>query len=296
MPLPWTASLLPEAAIAGLVTAVAAGALGGFIGGSLLGPTRAPGRPRLTRGARQAALAALLVLVAVIAWGLPMASDGPASARVTLTDVPSAGGRAVQATIRVTPRDSLEGANFANVTAWQGGGRVLSDLRRVAPGVYRTTEPIPVHDGWKSMVRVQTGDSLVAVPIYMPRDSAIPAPEVPARPAFTRSFVRDVEVLQREQKNDVPGGLKLIAYLAVGGIAAAMVALIGWALLRLEGGGAGPARGRNECATFPKHLVASPARRIRDSRGAGEPRWFETHWGEPPQEEARKLFQREPVS
>ena len=243
MPLPWTASLLPEAAIAGFVTAVAAGALGGFIGGSLRGPTRAYGRPRLTRGARQAALAALLVLVAVIAWGLPMASDGPASARVTLTDVPSAEGRAVQATIRVAPRDSLEGANFANVTAWQGGGRVLSDLRGVAPGVYRTTEPIPVHDGWKAMVRVQTGDSLVAVPIYMPRDSAIPAPEVPARPAFTRSFVRDVEVLQREQKDDVPGGLKLIAYLAVGGIAAAMIALIGWALLRLEGG-AGPRRSK----------------------------------------------------
>ena len=236
MPLPWTASLLPEAALAGLVTAGAAGTLGGFSGGSLMGPPRAPGRPRLSRAARQGALAALLVLVAVIAWGLPMASDGPASARVTLTDVPSADGRAVQATIRVSPRDSLEGANFDNVTAWQGGGRVLSDLRRVGPGVYRATEPIPVHDGWKSMVRVQTGDSLVAVPIYMPRDSAIPAPAVPARPAFTRSFVRDVEVLQREQKEDVPGGLKLIAYLAVGGIAAAMIALIAWALLRLDAG------------------------------------------------------------
>jgi hypothetical protein len=236
MPLPWTASLLPEAALAGLVTAVAAGAVGGFIGASLVGPTRKPGRARLSRGVRQAALAALLVLVAVVAWGLPMASDGPARARVTLTDVPAADGRAVQATIRVSPRDSLEGANFVNVTAWQGGGRVLSDLRRVGPGAYRTTEPIPVHDGWKSMVRVQTGDSLVAVPIYMPRDSAIPAPAVPARPAFTRRFVRDVEVLQREQKDDVPGGLKLIAYLAVGGIAAAMIALIAWALLRLDAG------------------------------------------------------------
>ena len=87
----------------------------------------------------------------------------------------------MQATIRVTPRDSLEGAHFANVTAWQGGGSVVSDLRRVGPGLYRTTEPIPVHDGWKAMVRVHTGDSLVAVPIYLPRDRAIPAPEVPAR-------------------------------------------------------------------------------------------------------------------
>ena len=48
--------------------------------------------------------------------------------------------------------------------------------------------------------------------------------------------MRDVKVLQREQKEDVPGVLKLIAYLTVGAIAAALIALIAWALLRLEGG------------------------------------------------------------
>src|SRR5215213_5532033 len=37
MPIPWDDSLLPEAAIAGIVTAVAAGAVGRFIGGSLVG-------------------------------------------------------------------------------------------------------------------------------------------------------------------------------------------------------------------------------------------------------------------
>jgi hypothetical protein len=216
---------------------------------------RAPGRPPLSRGARQAALAAFLVLVAVIGWGLPMSSDGPASARVALTEVPGSDGRTVQARIEVRPHEALEGANFANVTAWQGGGRVLSELRRVGPGVYRTTEPIPVHDGWKAMLRVQTGDALVAVPIYMPRDRAIPAPEVPARPAFTRSFVRDVKVLQREQKDDVPGGLKLIAYLAVAAIAAAMIALIAWALLRLEAGAGG---GRSNTQRY------APAPRVRN--------------------------------
>jgi hypothetical protein len=85
------------------------------------------------------------------------------------------------------------------------------------------------------MVRVHTGSSLVAVPIYLPRDRAIPAPEVPAQASFTRPFVRDVKILQREQKDDVPGVLKLIAYLTVGAIAAGLIALIAWALLRLEG-------------------------------------------------------------
>ena len=41
MPIPWNDSLLPEAAIAGLLTAVAAGILGGFIGASLVGKSGA---------------------------------------------------------------------------------------------------------------------------------------------------------------------------------------------------------------------------------------------------------------
>jgi hypothetical protein len=189
----------------------------------------------LGRNAHRAALAGLLAIVAVIAWGLPISSDGPAKASVSLTDMPSSDGRAVQATVRVTPRDALDGANYANVTAWQGGGSVVSDLKKVGPGVYRTTEPVPVHAGWKAMVRVHTGKSLVAVPIYLPRDEAIPAAEVPAKASFTRPFVRDVKILQREQKQGVPGVLKLIAYLTVAAITAALLALIAWSLMRLEG-------------------------------------------------------------
>ena len=42
MPLPWPDSLLPEAAIAGFVTAVAAGTVGGFVGGALARPMQWP--------------------------------------------------------------------------------------------------------------------------------------------------------------------------------------------------------------------------------------------------------------
>jgi hypothetical protein len=261
MPLPWSGSLLPEAAIAGFVTAVAAGTVGGYVGGALLRPMR-PERAPAGRWPHRAALAGVLALVAVIAWGLPISADGPASATVRLTDVPSSDGREVQATVRVSPADSLDDANFANVTAWQGGGSVISDLREIAPGVYRTTEPFPVHDGWKAMVRVHTGGSLVAVPIYLPRDAAIPAPEVPAQAAFTRPFVRDVKILQREQKSGVPGGLKLLAYLIVAAIAVTALLLIGWALRRLEEFEPPDRSGvdtheLNDRATVPKHLVAS---------------------------------------
>jgi mono/diheme cytochrome c family protein len=38
--------------------------------------------------------------------------------------------------------------------------------------------------------------------VYLPEDSAIPAPEVKAEPQFTRTFVDETEILQRELKDD----------------------------------------------------------------------------------------------
>jgi hypothetical protein len=178
----------------------------------------------------------------VIAWGLPISSDGPRTASVRLTEVRSGKDRAVEATIRITPPDAADGAHFFNVTAWQGGGRVVDKLAKIGPGLYRTTDPIPVHGGWKALLRLHRGDALVAVPIYLPRDRAIPAAEVPAKASFTRPFVRDLRLLQRERKAGVPGAITLLAYLSVAAIAGSLIALIAWALLRLEGTAARPPR------------------------------------------------------
>ena len=243
MPLPWPESLLPEAAIAGFVTAVAAGAVGGFVGGALarpmeqvdeLGLPEGP-RPRLGRGARRAALASLLVLVAVIAWGLPISSDGPARARVALTDVPASDGRTVQATVRLSPTDALDGAHFANVTAWQGGGSVVSKLSETRPGVYRTSEPVPVHGGWKALLR-GPHRQLARGRAHLPAPRrGHPGARRARAASFTRPFERDVKILQREQKEDVPGGAEAGRLPHVGAIAAGLIALIAWALLRLGG-------------------------------------------------------------
>jgi hypothetical protein len=246
MPIPWNDSLLPEAAFAGIITAVAAGMIGGFIGGSLVGSSgalvsREDGR-RLVSADRRAALLAGLTLMAVIAWALPMSTSGPERAQVALKDIQSGPNRTVAATIRLEPRDAVKDPEFMNVTAWQGGGRVLDPLEKVGDGVYRTTKPIPVHDGWKSTMRIQQGDALISMPLYMPRDQAIPAKEVPARANFTRGFVADHKVLQRERKQDVPGALTLIAYLTVLAIALGILALIAWSLLRVDRGEARPAR------------------------------------------------------
>jgi hypothetical protein len=241
MPIPWQSSLLPEAAVAGLITAVAGGAVGGFVGGALTSRngvilSREDGRP-LVSADRRAALAGGLVLMAVVAWALPISADGPARAQVALTDVDRGPERTVAATIRIDPPGAVTDPEFMNVTAWQGGGSVVDPLERTGPGTYRTTEPIPVHGGWKSTLRIQQGDVLVALPLFLPRDRAIPAPEVPAQASFTREFRPDIEVLQRERKLGVAGALTLAAYLTVLAIALALIGLIAWALLRVDRGG-----------------------------------------------------------
>jgi len=70
----------------------------------------------------------------------------------------------------------------------------------------------------------------------MPKDEAIPAAEVPAKPSFTRAFQRDRDVLQRERKKGVSPALTTIGYLTVLAIALSLLALIAWSLLRIDRG------------------------------------------------------------
>jgi hypothetical protein len=69
---------------------------------------------------------------------------------------------------------------------------VLDKLKPVSPGVYRTTQPIPVHDDWKAMIRLHSGRSPLAVPACVPENPAIPAKLVPGqrrRPAPTSAVL-----------------------------------------------------------------------------------------------------------
>lgn len=235
MPIPWNAALLPEALAGGLIAAVAGGALGGFVGGALAGsaPTA-----RLTRLDRRAALIGALALVAVVGPAVPLSDDGPRSATVVLRDLGGGDGRTVEAAVTVDPPGAIgPEPEFFTVTAWQGGGSLVSPLERTGAGEYRSSEPIPVHGGWKANLRLHQGASLVSVPVYLPRDRAIPAPEVAARSRFIRAFVPDVELLQRERKGDVPAFLAAFAYLTVLALALALLALMAWSLMRLDRGG-----------------------------------------------------------
>jgi hypothetical protein len=238
MPVPWTSGVFPEAALLGFVAAIAGATIGAWMGSHLTADLP-PRQPHL----RRAAVCSAVVLAALVVIGLYSPTDHGVSAHVTLRDLPSQAGREVAATVRVDPADAPDGAAWFDVTAWQGGGLVVDPLRKVGDGVYQTTEPIPVHGDWKTLIRLHEGDSLAALPIYLPSDEAIPVGEVPARASFTRSFRGEHKLLQREQKGGNPV-LVAIAYTTVGAIALGLLALLAWALHRLSTGGVPSARGR----------------------------------------------------
>ena len=224
---PWTASLIVEGVICAAVAGTAAGVLGGWIGRCVVPDERTERVPRWAVPAAGAAL------VAVMVWAGPMPNGTPPRATATLQQVASSPERMVVATARMNPPDAAEGARWFTITAWQGGGAIVAPMQKIGEGVYRAARPVPVAgERWKVTLRLQRGRAVLGLPVYMPADSAIPVKGVPAPAQFTRSFVRDKELLQREQKAGVPGYLTLLAYLAVLAIWGTMIAVVCWALWR----------------------------------------------------------------
>jgi hypothetical protein len=222
MTMSWPASLLPEGVIFGLLAAVCGGVLGGAIGRAL-----APPVDDLAPSPRWAVALAGIGLLVAVAFPLPIAEPENVSAQIRLTEAKGGPQREVDAEVRIDPADAANDAEWLVSTSWQGGSSIVEDLREVSPGVYRTTEPMPVWGNWKTTIRLHKGDVVAGLPIFMPEDTAIPAKEIPAEAQMTRDFVLDKKNLQREQKQGVPGflttGAYLIVLLIVLGITAALV-------------------------------------------------------------------------
>jgi hypothetical protein len=210
MTMSWPSSLLPEGVIFGLLAAVSGGVLGGAIGRALAPPVE-----DLAPSPRWAVILAGIGLVVAVAFPLPISEPENISAQVKLTEASGPPEREVDAEVRMSPPDAAENAEWFVATSWQGGGSIVADLREVSPGVYRTTEPIPVYGNWKATLRLHKGDVVAGMPVFLPEDKAIPAKEVPAEAQMTRDFVLDKKNLQREQKQGVPGILTTLAYLVV---------------------------------------------------------------------------------
>ena len=252
-PIPWPSALFPEGAVLGFAMAIGGALIGAWIGARLMSD-RMPRR----RDLKWAGAVSAAVVAALIGFALYKPADQGVSATVALQNVKGGADREVNATVTMSPPNAAVDAEWFNVTAWQGGGLVVDSLRRVGDGVYQTTEPIPVHGDWKTEIRLHKGNSLTGLPIYLPNDPAIPAPGVAAPASFTRSFINDHTILQREQKGSA-GWLPPVAYAVILSLALCLLALIAWGIHRIaviRGGGPG--------AREPRPSRQEAGRTVRD--------------------------------
>lgn len=235
-PYPWPTSIWPEALAMSVPVAVLCGACGAMVGMVLTGQ-------RLPRRAVGIGLVVLTVLAigGAAANGLRYDTPQNATASITLTEAPAVNGeRFVTADVRFNPPDVVDDdPNWVSVLGWQGGlpndrGMFVDHLEKVGDGHFRSTEPMPVSGTWKTLLRVHDGRTLTAVPIYLAGDPGIGAEEVPAEAQFTRPFVSEITILQRERSPDIPASLWLIGCLIVLFCTLAMVSGIAWGAGRIN--------------------------------------------------------------
>jgi hypothetical protein len=228
-PLVWSDGIVPEALIVAPIAGVAGGVLGGLLGAGLRFqlPSQSVARP--------ATIGALVAIAALTAFGLSTTAPTGQTATVALrTDGGDAAHRHVVGTVRLTPRDAADDAAWVTVTSWQDGGMKVDRLERISQGVYRFRTPAPAYGDWKTVLRVQNGRTIMGIPIYMPADAAIPGAKlVPATANFTRTFVSDHELLQRERKDDIPGWLWTAACLVVLALSLLFMASLAWGVARV---------------------------------------------------------------
>jgi hypothetical protein len=233
---PWPTSMWGEALAMAVPVAVAMGVCGALLAMVLTGQPL----PRPAVGIT-AVVVTVLVIGGAVGNGLRPTLPENASATVTLTDLPGAPGqRMVSADIQINPATLVSGdPEWVTILAWQGGlandrGLVIDRLDRVAPGHYRSTQPIPVWGSWKTLLRVQDGTTMAAVPIFLAADPGIGAQEVPAQASATRDFVREITVLQRERNLDHPAWLFNAASLVVLACTLALIAALTWGAGRIN--------------------------------------------------------------
>lgn len=233
---PWPISLWGEALAMAVPVAVLMGMCGAMFGMVLTGQ-RLPGRAI----GISVIVVTVLVIGGGVANGLHIVVPSKNNATITLTDLPSAPGqRMVSADVQLLPADMVsDNPDWLTILSWQGRmnndrGLAIDRLAKVGPGHYRSTKPVPVWGEWKTLLRVQDGRTMTAVPIWEPADAAIPAPEVPALASSTRPFVLEVTILQRERDQGAPAWLFTAGGIVVLFLTLMVIAGLTWGAGRLN--------------------------------------------------------------
>jgi hypothetical protein len=214
-PFPWPQDIWFESLAMTVPVAIGAGMCGGLFALGLRGQLPAK------NVARVIVVGTILVIGAAVANGLYATVPKDASASITTKQVGTDAQPEIMAEVSVQPAGLIdENPTWVQLTAWQGGsenkkGIVTHQLKRTGPNTWASTSPVPIGGNWKTLLRVQDGRMLTAVPVYLPADPPLGAKEVPAESQFTRDFVPEIEILQRERELDAPAWMWGVANLVV---------------------------------------------------------------------------------
>ena len=256
------ASLALKVALLGPVAAVAASVLGAGLGRAFAGAgAGAGGEARGDRaGVDRMPLAALVgagvALVAVLAYPLPR---NVGSVDAVIRTEPVGVDRAVVEVELVPPTAARDATSFV-VSSWQGGGRVTAELDEIAPGRYRSDRAVPVTGSWKSVVSLQRGDQLMAAPVYLPADPSIGAEAVPLVPERRTPFVRNTDLLLREQ-HPGPTWPAVAAWSGLVAMLAVWVGLMAVTAQRVRKGGGSRADGPGRITDWSSDWSVEPDER-----------------------------------
>ena len=215
---PWQPRLL-----GGWWVVIAMGLVASIIG-SALGRAVAHGPRLLEYRAVAAALAVLALLLAVPyprhgtnVTATIRATPVGSTQLITTRDGRVAVQQAIHVTVAVSPATALTHTDVFRVFCWQGGTLFIRPLHATGGGNYEIDGTIPTGGTWKSIVFLEKGAVVAAVPVDFPADpvyklAAIPAPVTQPRVA---PFLPAKVFLTRESH----GGNALPAILAYSGLA-----------------------------------------------------------------------------
>jgi len=208
---PWAQDMWVEGLAMTVPVGIAAGLCGALFALGLQG--RLP-KPAIGRSIM---VGSVIVTALAVANGLHATVPKDAQASFQVTEVGTQSSPEILVDVELTEGLVDEHPTWVQITAWQGGGPgVVTDrLERTGDNTWRSTKPVPIGGNWKTLLRVQDGRMLTAVPIYLPADEALDAEELPTEASFTRDFIPEIDILQRERNDDHPAWLWGAANLVV---------------------------------------------------------------------------------
>jgi len=203
---PWQASILPFTwmyVAMGLLAAVV-GVAAGSVLSSRAAPVRAPvvaaclmgvfGLLALNIGSRHADPVKVTVQTATVGTPYPLVNrDGVATVHRDVT-------------LRVTldPPSGADNADWFEVMGWQGGPPVEHfRMIQTGPGQFRAEGVVPTGGNWKSLVILNRGNVVAAVPVAFPPDPPYGLQKIDPPASRTMAFAPGSQYLMREFKGTV---------------------------------------------------------------------------------------------